>query len=179
MKNYFYLMMAVCTLFFTACKKNTDSPEEPATGGGSATLTASNYGVDGTASGKFSATKAGITQTTVAGVTTFAISAIKDGSNESINIIVPRKITATGKITFVYNDSSNGGITFSKDYTKPADGALNYKTDAFNSTTKGGGELNITKLDGSKIEGTFYFVAINANGKEAWAENGAFSGTIK
>ena len=178
MRKALILMLSVSLLIVASCKK--DNNEEPSTTGGSGTLTATNYGFDsnGTA-GKFTSTKLGITQTTAAGITVFALSAIKDGSNESISIIVNRKIATTGKITFVYNDSSNGGITFSKDYTKPADGSLNYKTDASNSTTKGGGELNITKFDGDKIEGTFNFVAINANGKEAWAENGSFSGTIK
>lgn len=177
MKNYFYLMVTICTILFASCKKDETEENTAASAG---TLTATNYGFDGLGSaGKFTSTKAGITQTTVAGVTTFAVSAIRDGGNESISIVVPRKIATTGKITFVDNDASAGGITISKDYTKPADGALNYKTNASSSTTKGGGELNITKFDGDKIEGTFYFIAINSNGKEAWAENGSFSGTLK
>lgn len=177
MKKYslFIALFALLTIV-SSCKKDSDEPET--TAAGSATLTANLYAFDGGTATKFNSTKAGITQTTVAGITTFAISAIKDGSNESINIIVLKKITSTGKISFVYNDSSNGGITITKDYTKPADGTLNYKTSASNATTKGGGELNITKLDGNKIEGTFYFIAINSSGREAWAENGSFSGTI-
>jgi hypothetical protein len=178
MKKYLFALLIIGPTIFSSCKKNEKEIETGSTGG-TATLTADRYGVDGGTSAKFSATKAGITQTTVGGVSTFAISAIKDGSNESINIIVLKKITAVGKITFAYNDASNGGITFSKDYTKPADGTLNYKTDAFNATTKGGGELNITKIEGNAVEGTFYFVAINSAGKEAWAENGSFKGTIK
>ncbi|RZK52800.1 MAG: hypothetical protein EOO91_18740 [Pedobacter sp.] len=178
MKKYLFALLIIGPMMLSSCKKN-EKEVEPESTGGSATLTADRYGVDGGSSTKFSSTKAGITQTTVAGLSTFTISAIKDGSNETINIIVLKKVTTVGKITFAYNDSSNGGITFSKDYTKPADGTLNYKTDAFNSTTKGGGELNITKIDGNSIEGTFYFIAINSAGKEAWAENGSFKGTIK
>lgn len=176
MKKYLFASLILTLTIFNACKKDETAPEDTATGSG--TLTIANYGVDGGSAAKFTSNKVGITQTTVNGITTFAISAIKDGSNESINILVPRKIASTGKITFAYNDASSG-ITYSKDYTKPADATLNYTTAAYNSTTKGGGELNITKLEGNKIEGTFYFVAINSNGKEAWAENGSFNGTIK
>ena len=172
----FLLAIIVAATVFTSCKKKDNEPE---TASGNGKLTVERYGVDNGALAKFSSTTVGITQTTIAGITTFAISAIKEGSNESINIIVPRKIATTGKITFAYNDSSAGAITYTKDYTKPADGSLNYRTDASNSTTKGGGELNITKFDGNTIEGTFYFVTINSAGKEAWGENGSFSGTIK
>ncbi len=175
-KHALLIGLILVSTIFGACKKDKTEPDDA--GVGSATLTAKLYAFDGGTATKFTSSKAGITQTTVSGLTTFAISAIKDGSNESINIVVLKKITATGKITFVYNDSSNGGITITKDYTKPADGTLNYKTNAYNATTKGGGELNITKLDGNKVEGTFTFVAINSAGKEAWAENGSFGGTI-
>lgn len=168
----------VLMLFITtACKKN-NSDGAGATGG-SATLTAGNYGFDGNAGlGKFSSTKVGITQTTVNGVNTFTVSAIKDGSNESINIVLLQKITATGKITLTYNGGL-GGITLSKDYTKPPDLTLNYSTERYSATGKGGGEVNITKLDGNTIEGTFYAIAYNSTGKESFVEQGAFSGKIQ
>jgi hypothetical protein len=162
---------------FGACKKD-DSADPVHTSGGSATLTANLYGFDGGTGAKYTSSKAGITQAIVQGDTTFTISAIKDGSNECITIVALHGITSTGKITFVYNDSSNGGITFSKDHTKPMVDSLNYKTSGYSANTKGGGELNITKIDGKKVEGTFYFIAVNNKGQEAWAENGSFSGTI-
>ncbi|MFD2144412.1 hypothetical protein [Mucilaginibacter antarcticus] len=66
-----------------------------------------------------------------------------------------KKITATGKISFA-GDITNGGITIMKDYTKVSDRTLSYTTDQNSSTgAKGGGEINITKLDGNTVEGTF------------------------
>ena len=168
--------LVVATTIFS-CKKN--DPTTPATSA-SATVTASNYGFDGIGtSGKFSSTTATITQASVGGVDTFTLTAIKDGSNEAITITILKKITATGKTTFAYNDASTGSIVITKDGTNTIDRALVYTTLTSNNTTKGGGEVNITKLDGNKVEGNFYFVAVNGAGKEAWAENGAFSGTIK
>jgi hypothetical protein len=172
-----YIILALAATL-GACKKD-DTTTPTTTGGGSATVTAGNYGFDGSASlGKFNSTKAGITQTTVAGITTFTVSAIKDGSNEAITIIVLQKVSATGKITFGPS-LSNGGITITKDYTKPADRAVNYNTDQ-NATngTKGGGEINITKISGNSVEGTFYAVAHNSTGAEAFVEQGTFTGTI-
>jgi hypothetical protein len=170
--------LALMLFLTTACKKNTTEPAAT-TGGGSATVTAGNYGFDGSATlGKFSSTKAGITQTTVNGVTTFTVSAIKDGSNESITIVLLQKITATGKIALTYNGGI-GGIVLSKDYTKPSDLTLNYSTERSSTTNKGGGEINVTKLDGNTIEGTFYAIAYNNAGKEAFIEQGSFSGKIQ
>jgi hypothetical protein len=161
----------------SSCKKN-EADATATTAAGAATVTASNYGFDGGSSGKFSATKAGITQITVGGVTTFTISAIKDGSNEAITLILLKKVTTTGKTQFSVA-LNNGGITLSKDYTKPADQTLNYTTDRGTSTARGGGEINVTKLDGNTIEGTFTAVAYNSAGKESFVEQGAFSGTIQ
>lgn len=177
MKKLTFGVLILILSVATACKKNNN--DEPTATGGAATVTAGNYGFDGSASlGKFSSTKAGITQTTVNGLTTFAISAIKDGSNESISIVLLQKITAVGKITFTYNGGT-GGIVLSKDYTKPADLTLNYSTERFSATGKGGGEINITKLDGNTVEGTFYAVAYNSLGKESFIEQGSFSGKIQ
>jgi hypothetical protein len=171
--------LSLCLVFVMAlgaCKK--DSTTSPAnTTCASATVTASGYGFDGQNSGKFSSTKAGITQTTVAGLTTFTISAIIDGGNTSIGIVVLQKITTTGKIAFSPS-LNNGGITISKDYTQPSDRTMNYTTDQNSATVKGGGEINITKISGTSVEGTFTAVAHNSAGAEAFIEQGTFSGTI-
>ncbi|MBC7399159.1 MAG: hypothetical protein H7289_04375 [Mucilaginibacter sp.] len=171
----FYIILAFAATL-GACKKDSTTSTTTTTGA-SATVTASGYGFDGANSGKFNSTKAGITQTTVAGLTTFTISAIIDGGNTSIGIVVLQKITTTGKITFSPT-LSNGGITISKDYTKPADRTVNYTTDQNSTTVKGGGEINITKISGNSVEGTFYAVAHNSTGAEAYIEQGTFTGTI-
>lgn len=175
MKKAILSILTLALLFTTACKKD-DTNGVTATGA-AATVTAGNYGFDGAASlGKFSSTKAGMTQTTAAGLTTFTISAIKDGSNESISIIL-LKGAAVGKVQFGPS-LNNGGIIISKDYTKAGDGAANYSTDN-SGTMAGGGELNITKVDGKTVEGTFYAVAYNNARKEAFVEQGSFSGKIQ
>jgi len=175
MKKLSRIALVLVVIFAAGCKKSTNDPTGGGTGG-AATVTASVYGFDGGNSGKFSSTKAGMTQTTLAGITTFSISAIKDGSNESITIILFKK-AAVGKTT-IGSAVDNGGIVLSKDYTKPADLSLKYSTDN-NGKMQGGGEVNITKVDGNNVEGTFYAVAYNSSGKEAFAEQGSFKGTIK
>ncbi len=169
------MLMLIAVL--SACKKDKTETDNPS--GGNATVTASNYGFDGGSSGKFSSTTAGIVQTNlpaVAGIdpSTFSITAIKDGTKESLSIIVFKKVTATGVIKFGSKLSGNGGATLTKDYTKPTDKEINYSTD--NAT--GGGELNITKIEGKNVEGTFYFTAFNSTGKQAFTEQGTFKGII-
>ncbi|PJJ80124.1 hypothetical protein [Mucilaginibacter auburnensis] len=176
MKKLILNTLAVALLLTTACKKDNNN-NEIATGG-AATVTASNYGFDGSASlGKFSSTKAGITQVSINGVTTFNVTAIRDGGNESITLVLLKK-AAVGKIQFG-SQLANGGIIISKDYTKAGDGALNYSTDNNGTTMSGGGEVNFTKVDGNNVEGTFYAVAYNNAKKEAFVEQGSFKGTIK
>lgn len=170
------IMLIILATGFLSCKK--EKSDNADSGNGSATVTATNYGFDGGSSGKFSSTKAGIIQTTVAGQSTFAITAIKDGSNESMTITVLKKVASTGKITFGPSQN-NGGIVLSKDYTKPGDGLLNYSTDNSGSGIVGGGEINVTALNGNAVEGTFYAVAFNSRGDKAFAEQGTFKGTIK
>lgn len=175
MKKFLLSTMAIAILFTAACKKDNNT-NEIATGG-AATVTAGNYGFDGSASlGKFSSTKAGITQVSINGVTSFNVTAIRDGGNESITLILLKK-AAVGKVPFG-PALSNGGIIISKDYTKAGDGALNYSTDN-SGTMSGGGEVNFTKVDGNNVEGTFYAVAYNNAKKEAFVEQGSFKGTIK
>jgi len=174
MKKAILSILTVAVLFTSACKKDNSNVT---TTGAAATVTAGNYGFDGSASlGKFSSTKAGITQTTAAGITTFTISAIKDGSNESISLVLLKK-AAVGKVQFGPT-LANGGIIISKDYTKAGDGAVNYSTDN-SGTMAGGGEVNFTKVDGNSVEGTFYAVAYNNARKEAFVEQGTFKGSIQ
>jgi len=174
MKKSILSIFALAVLLATACKK--DDATGTATGA-AATVTAATHGFDGAASlGKFSSTKAGITQTTAAGITTFSVTAIKDGSNESITLVL-LKAAAVGKVQ-LGPALSNGGIIISKDYTKAGDGAINYSTDN-SGTMAGGGEVNFTKVDGKTVEGTFYAVAYNNARKEAFVEQGSFSGKIQ
>lgn len=175
MKKSIFNILTLVVLFASACKK--DNKENPTATGGAATVTAGNYGFDGSASlGKFSSTKAGITQLSAQGITTFTVTAIKDGGNESITIILLNK-AAVGKVQ-LGPALSNGGIIISKDYTKAGDGAINYSTDK-SGNMAGGGEVNFTKVDGKSVEGTFYAVAYNNARKEAFVEQGSFSGKIQ
>lgn len=154
-----------------SCKKDDATPGG---GSGSATVTASLYGYDGTGGAAFKSTAAGIVKLG----TIFTLTAIKDGTNESITIILPN-VTGTGKYDLLEGNASGNGAIMSKDYTKPSDGALNYKTDAVTTASmRGGGEVNITSLTATSAEGTFYIVAHNASGKEAFVENGTFKGTV-
>jgi len=176
MKKLILNTLAIALLFTAACKKD-NTTNDITTAGGAATVTAGNYGFDGSASlGKFSSTKAGITQATAAGITTFNVTAIRDGGNESITLILLKK-AAVGKVQFGPT-LGNGGIIISKDYTKAGDGALNYSTDN-SGAMSGGGEVNFTKVDGNSVEGTFYAVAYNNARKEAFVEQGSVKGTIK
>jgi hypothetical protein len=175
MKKTILSIFALAVLLTTACKKD-DNTGGTATGG-AATVTAGNYGFDGSASlGKFSSTKAGITQTTAGAITTFSVTAIKDGSNESITLLLLKK-AAAGKLP-LGPGQANGAIIISKDYTKAGDGALNYSTDN-SGINAGGGEVNFIKVEGNNVEGTFYAVAYNNARKEAFVEQGSFKGTIQ
>ena len=170
------LLIAFLSLNSFSCKKN-DAGNNPPPGTGGAATVNGNYGFDGARLTQFSSTKAGIVQTTVAGYSTFTLSAIRDGGNESISIIVLKNIT--GPTTIDLNGTlANGGIIISKDYTKAGDQVINYSTDNNGSTTKGGGQIKITAYDGTNVEGTFYAVAYNSAGKEAFVEQGTFKGKV-
>jgi hypothetical protein len=175
MKNQLIIAALCIATCFSSCKKEDKEPEVSLAAG--ATVTASSYGFDGGNSGKFSSTKAGIVQVTVGGITTFTISAIKDGSNESIALVILKKISTTGKVSFG-PALSNGGLIISKDYNKPADLSLNYSSDNSSRLMQGGGEINVTKLEGNNIEGTFSAVCFNNAEKESFVEQGTFKGTI-
>jgi len=170
---FFTTLIAAVAVAASSCKKDSN----PSATGTGATVTAERYGFDGGNAGKFTSTQAGIIQTSLGGVSNFSISAIRDGGKESITIIVLKPITSTGVIQ-LGSDLDNGGIVIMKDYTNPSDLTQRYSTDNDGVTTTGGGEINITKLNGDNVEGTFYAVAYNSTGKEAFAEQGSFKGKI-
>jgi len=168
-----FVIIALIAIAGVSCKKDGDD-NNPGGGTGSATVSASLYGFDGTGGTTFKSTTAGIVK--VGNV--FTLTAIKDGTNESITIILPN-VTATGKYDLLEGNASGNGAIMSKDYTKPTDGLLNYKTDAVTTATmRGGGEVNITALTATSAEGTFYIIAHNSAGKDAFVENGTFKGTV-
>lgn len=154
-----------------SCKK--DKTEDPSANG-SATVTATNYGFDGSGNAAFKSTAAGIVQ--VGKVWTLA--AIKDGTTQSITIVLSN-VNGTGTYNLLQDNADGNGAIITKDYTKPGDATLSYTTDLASSTNvKGGGEVKITKLTDTEAEGTFYIVAHNSAGKDAFAEGGKFSGKL-
>jgi hypothetical protein len=169
-KGAFIITMLIAVTGIS-CKKDDSKKEENAAG--AATVTASNYGFDGTAGASFKSTKAGIVQ--VGGLWT--LSAIKDGSNESISIVLGN-VTATGTYKLDQGNTDGNGAIMLKDY-KTATGIGSYSTDlpATGGMT-GGGEVKITKLTATEAEGEFYIVAHNSAGKEAFVEQGKFTGTL-
>jgi len=173
MKKVTIALFTLVVLLASSCKKDSTGSATGVAG----VMTADNYGFDGGSSGKYSSAATGIVQTTAGGFPTFTVSGIRDGGTESISIVLLKNITATGTIK-IGPDLDNGGIIIRKDYQNVSDQTKSYSTDNSGGSTKGGGEIVITKLDGKIVEGTFYFVAFNSAGKEAFAENGAFKGTI-
>ena len=174
MKRTAISLAMLLVLAITSCKKNDVNTPTSTTAG---TVTAGNYGFDGSATlGKFTSTKATFTKVTANNTTTFTVTAVKDGSNEAITIVLLGTPTV-GKTSF--GGTLPGSITISKDYSKPSDLSLNYSTERGSNTARGGGEIIFTKVDGNIVEGTFYAVGYNNANKEAFAEQGTFSGTIQ
>ncbi|MET3977563.1 ribosomal protein L33 [Mucilaginibacter sp. UYP25] len=154
-----------------SCKKDDGGTNNNA--GGSATVTASNYGFDGTAGASFKSTKAGIVQVG----NLWTLSAIKDGSNESVSIVLGN-VTSTGTYKLDQDNNDGNGAIMLKDFNSPT-GVGSYSTDLpATGGMKGGGEVIITKLTSTEAEGTFYIVAHNSAGKDAFVEQGKFSGTL-
>jgi hypothetical protein len=167
------ILLTLIAATAVSCKKDDDNNVDNPTGG-SATVTASNYGFDGTGGAEFKSTAAGMVKVG----TIFTLTAIKDGTNQSITIILP-KVGATGKYDLLEGNADGNGAIMSKDYKSPADGTLNYTTDAVVAAgMRGGGEVNFTKLTATEAEGTFYIIAHNSAGKEAFVESGKFTGKI-
>lgn len=176
-KLFFYLFVGLTiTTTLISCNRNDeDNSNSENITGASATVTAENYGFDGNRSGKFSSTKAGIVKTSVAGMTILTISAIRDGGNESINMVLYGDVKAQ---TYSLGNGSQNGIVIRKDYQNITDQSKSYSTDNNGNNLTGGGEVKITSVNGNKIEGTFYAVGFNNAKSEAYAEQGKFSGTI-
>lgn len=177
-KLFSYLLMALfMTSILVSCHRNDDEDNSGNNNNtaGSATLTAGNYGFDGGNSGKFSSTAAGIVKTSAAGTTILTISGIKDGGKESINMVLYGDVKVQ---TYKLGSGSQSGIVIRKDYQNVTDQSMSYSTDNDSPTMTGGGEVKITSVNGNKIEGEFYAVCHNNSGKEAFAEQGKFSGTV-
>ncbi|MFD0763455.1 hypothetical protein ACFQZI_01230 [Mucilaginibacter lutimaris] len=169
-KGAFIITMLIAVAA-VSCKK--DDAKTDNNTGGAATVSASNYGFDGTAGASFKSTKAGIVQVG----NLWTLSAIKDGSNESISIVLGN-VTATGTYKLDQGNNDGNGAIMLKDF-KSATGEGAYSTDlpATGGMT-GGGEVKITKLTATETEGTFYIVAHNSAGKEAFVEQGTFKGAL-
>ncbi|OOQ60708.1 hypothetical protein [Mucilaginibacter pedocola] len=171
LKSAILLALIVATTGFSSCKKDSNGNTS---GKGAATVKASLYGFDGTSGTTFSSTAAGIVK--VGNMLT--ITAIKEGSKESITIVL-QNVTGTGTFGLLQDNSAGHGAILSKDYTQPADGTLNYSTSLPSPTgVKGGGEVKITTLTSTTAEGTFYIVGHNSAGKDGFVENGTFSGKV-
>lgn len=170
LKHAFILTMLIAVTA-VSCKKDDGDTNNSA--GGSATVTAGGFGFDGTGAAAFKSTKAGIVQVG----TLWTLSAIKDGSNESISIVLAN-VTGTGTYKLDQGNNEGNGAILLKDY-KTATGVGSYSTDlpATGGMT-GGGEVKITKLTATEAEGEFYIVAHNSAGKDAFAEQGKFTGKL-
>ena len=165
------------TILFSCHRNDGDDSGNNNNTGGSASLTAERYGFDGNSSaGKFSTTAAGIAKTSVSGMTIITISGIKDGGKESINIVLYGDV-AVNK-TYALGSGSQNGIVMRKDYQNVTDQSMSYSTDNNGTLMTGGGEVKITAVNGNQIEGTFVAICHNNSGKEAFAEQGKFTGTI-
>lgn len=176
-KLFFYLFLGLLmtNVLLVSCNNNDNDGDNGTGTGASATLTAEQHGFDGAHAGKFSSTKAGIVKTTAAGMTIYTISGIRDDGKESISMVLYGDITAPKTFTL---GNSTDGIVLRKNYQNVTDQSMSYSTDNDSPTMQGGGEVKITAVNGNKIEGTFYAVGFNNTGKEAYAEQGKFSGTV-
>lgn len=171
MKSLLFSTLLISALLF-GCTKDSSSTITGVAG----TMSASSYGFDGSNSGKFTSSAAGIVKATATGTPITTISAIRDGGKESINIVLFKDVTVIGVIK-LGPGYTNGGISITKDYTSASDRSIIYTTNNSTTANQGGGEVNITKVDGKNIEGTFYFIAYNSAGNLAFAEQGTFKGT--
>jgi hypothetical protein len=170
LKGAFIITMLIAVTGIS-CKKDDANNNNNA--GGSATVTASGFGFDGTGAAAFKSTKAGIVQVG----TVWTLSAIKDGSNESISLVLSN-VTGTGTFSLAQDNNEGNGAILLKDYKSPT-GIGSYTTDLpATGGTKGGGEVKITKLTSTEAEGSFYVVAHNSAGKDAFVEQGKFTGTL-
>ncbi|WP_295793444.1 hypothetical protein [Mucilaginibacter sp.] len=164
------ILFAIVVAGLTSCKKDSTTPKA----GVAASLTADNYGFDGGGGAAFKSTQAGI----VVAAGTFTVSAIKDGTTQSMSIVLIGA-TTTGTYSLDQGNTAGNGALITKDYTKPTDNTLSYSTDNDDlHGVKGGGKVVITKFTSTEAEGTFYFTGYNSAGKAGFAEQGKFSGKI-
>ena len=164
------IVLALVAVGAASCKKDSTTPKA----GVAASVTADNYGFDGGGGSAFKSTQAGI----VVAAGTFSISAIKDGTTQSLSIVL-LGATTTGTYSLDQGNSAGNGAVITKDYTKPTDNTLSYTTDNDDGHgIKGGGKVVITKLTSTEAEGTFYFTGYNSAGKAGFTEQGKFSGKI-
>ncbi len=171
---YLFSGLLMTSVLLVSCRSNDDD-NGGNNNGSSATLTAERYGFDGGTAGKFSSTAAGIAKTSAAGMTILTISGVRDGGRESINIVINDDLAVK---TYDLNSSTGNGMVIRKDYQNVTDQSMSYSTDNNGTSMTGGGEVKITSIDGNKIKGTFYAICFNNSGKEAYAEQGEFSGTV-
>lgn len=161
------LFVSFIAVAATSCKKDKKEPEGKA---GAATVTASLLGF-GSSSAKFESNAAAIVK--IGPI--FNVTAIKNNSIESININL-LGVTGTGEYDLDEGNSSGNVAYLFKDFKKTTEG---YSTQLSSSSSViGGGKVNITKLTDTEAEGTFYIIAHNDAGEDAWVENGKFSGKI-
>jgi len=165
-----FILLALIVTGITSCKKDSTTPKA----GVAASVTADNYGFDGSGGAAFKSTQAGIVS--AAGV--FTVTAIKDGTTQSMTIVLIGA-TAAGTYSLDQGNTAGNGAVITKDYTKPTDNTLSYTTDNDDlHGVKGGGKVVITKLTSTEAEGTFYFTGYNSADKAGFAEQGKFSGKI-
>jgi hypothetical protein len=172
MKNlkFSIIVLALVGVGVTSCKKDSTTPKA----GVAASVAADSYGFDGSGGAAFKSTQAGIVS--AAGI--FTVSAIKDGTTQSMTIVLIGA-TAAGTYSLDRGNAAGNGAVITKDYTKPTDNTLSYTTDNDDGhDVKGGGKVVITKLTSTEAEGTFYFTGYNSTGKAGFAEQGKFSGKI-
>ena len=170
LKHAFILTMLIAVTA-VSCKKDDGDVKSSA---GAVTVTAGNYGFDGVNGTNFKSSKAAIVQVG----TLWTLTAIRDNGNESITIVLGN-VTAAGTFDLSQGNNVGNGAILLKDYTKTADPLLNYSTD-FPATggMTGGGQVKITKLTDTEAEGEFYIVAHTQAGKEAFVEQGKFTGKL-
>ncbi|RYZ98750.1 MAG: hypothetical protein EOP47_18570 [Sphingobacteriaceae bacterium] len=161
------LFLALAAVSFSSCKKDSDKKVSK---GKFATVTVKRYAFDGGAAAEFKSTAAVIA---VAGPI-FTFTAVKDGLKESITIALYGKI-GVGTYSLDQDNASGNGAVMFKDFNKSSDPTYAYST---GEQRGDGGEVKITKLTDTEIEGTFFIVAHNSAGKGAYAEQGSFSGAI-
>ncbi|RCH55523.1 hypothetical protein DJ568_06420 [Mucilaginibacter hurinus] len=161
------LIVLIVAVSATSCKKDKDTKTS---NGQFATVTAKRFAFGSGAVAEFKSTAAVVAK---AGPI-FTMTAVRDGLKESITIAL-YGATGTGTYSLNKDNSTGNGAVMYKDFQNTTNKKLIYTTGEKNS---GGGQVKITKLTDTEIEGTFFIVAHNEDGEEAFVEQGEFSGKI-